>query len=121
MAIVAQAFRRRRLLLSFAVPSIDADEGRDPVARISFTANLERHVQAPTMEVAADSVKDALDRVFQESPRLRSYVVDEHGRLRKHVNVYLNDSPIRDRVGLSDPVTADDEIFVFQALSGGAS
>lgn len=90
------------------------------MARISFTANLERHVSAPTMEVAADTVKEALDRVFQESPRLRSYVVDEHGRLRKHVNIYLNNSPIQDRVGLCDHVAADDEIFVFQALSGGA-
>ena len=89
------------------------------MARISFTANLERHVVAPSMEVSATTVKGVLDAVFSESPRLRGYVVDEHGRLRKHVNVYVNDTVVRDRVGLSDSVGATDEIFVFQALSGG--
>lgn len=89
------------------------------MARISFTANLERFVAAPSMEVPAATVKGVLDTVFLESPRLRAYVVDEHGRLRKHVNVYVNDAVVRDRIGLSDPVDAADEIFVFQALSGG--
>lgn len=71
------------------------------------------------MNVDADTVGGVLDAVFAESPKLRSYVVDEHGRLRKHVNVYLNDELVRDRVALSDKVAAADEIFVFQALSGG--
>ena len=35
--------------------------------------------------------------------------------MRKHVNIYINDA----RAGLDDPVGPDDEIFVFQALSGG--
>lgn len=89
------------------------------MARISFTANLEGHVAAPSMEVSAATVQGVLDAVFLKSPRLRGYVVDEHGRLRKHVNVYINDTVVRDRVGLSDSVGAADEIFVFQALSGG--
>jgi len=50
---------------------------------------------------------------------LRSYVVDDQGRLRKHVNVYVNDRMVKDRIALSDAVSANDEIFVFQALSGG--
>ena len=41
------------------------------------------------------------------------------GRLRRHVAIYVNGEPVRDRTGLGDPVASDDEIYVFQALTGG--
>jgi hypothetical protein len=56
-----------------------------------------------------------LENLFADNPRLRSYVVDDQGRIRKHVNVYVGDA----RADLADPVGPDDEVFVFQALSGG--
>jgi molybdopterin synthase sulfur carrier subunit len=87
--------------------------------RVSFTANLERHLAVPAAKVTGATVAEVLDRVFDANPRLRSYIVDEHGRLRRHVNIYINDDQVADRLGLSDPVAADDEVFVFQALSGG--
>lgn len=89
------------------------------MARISFTANLQRHVACEPAAVGAGSLRQVLDEVFAENPRLRSYIVDEHGRLRRHVNIYINEDMIADRVGLSDAVAAGDEVFVFQALSGG--
>ena len=89
------------------------------MGRISFTANLERHVSCPTAEVRAATVREALDEVLADNPRLRPYLLDEHGRLRRHVNVFVNDRAVADRVGLSDRVAPEDEIYVFQALSGG--
>ncbi len=67
------------------------------------------------MRADGASVGAVLDNVFAANPRLRSYVVDDQGRIRRHVNVYVNDA----RAELADPVGPDDEIFVFQALSGG--
>ncbi|MCW5729965.1 MAG: MoaD/ThiS family protein [Alphaproteobacteria bacterium] len=87
--------------------------------RISFTANLQRHVSSPPREVPAGTVREALEAVFAENPRLRSYLLDEHGRLRRHVSIYVNDRMIADRGGLADALAGEDEIFVFQALSGG--
>lgn len=83
--------------------------------RVAFTGNLKRHVDARTACADGDSVGAVLENLFAANPRLRSYVVDDQGRLRRHVNVYVNDT----RAGLGDPVGPDDEIFVFQALSGG--
>jgi len=39
--------------------------------------------------------------------------------LRWHVAVYVNGRLVTDRTGLTDPVGPHDEIYVFQALSGG--
>ncbi len=54
-----------------------------------------------------------LDRRF---PGLRFRVVDEQGRLRKHVNVWLDGERVRDLEASLDGV---DEVVVMQALSGG--
>jgi molybdopterin synthase sulfur carrier subunit len=89
------------------------------MVQVVFTPNLQRHVSCPPAVADASSVKDALDLVFAANPQLRSYVVDEQGRLRKHVNVYVNDRMVNDRLALSDAVEPRDEIFIFQALSGG--
>ena len=89
------------------------------MGQVSFTANLQRHLSCPPARVRSGTVREALDGVFADNPRLRSYLVDEHGRLRRHVNVYINDQAVTDRIGLSDAVEADDDVYVFQALSGG--
>lgn len=89
------------------------------MAGIRFTPNLARHIAIPPAGIEGDTVAEALARVFDANARLRSYILDEHGRVRRHVTVFLNGEPVADRLRLSDPVRATDEIFVFQALSGG--
>ncbi|MGG5821196.1 MoaD/ThiS family protein [Falsiroseomonas sp. HW251] len=89
------------------------------MARIAFTPNLRRHLDCPAVEGAAATVREALDLAFAANPRLRGYLLDEHGRLRKHVTIFVNDAAVADRSALSDPLAPDDEVFVFQALSGG--
>ena len=87
--------------------------------RVAFTPQLQRFLDAPPQAVAGGTVREALDAVFAGNPRLRGYIVDEHGRLRKHVTVFVGDRALVDRDTMSDAVGADTEIFVLQALSGG--
>jgi molybdopterin synthase sulfur carrier subunit len=87
--------------------------------RVSFTANLQRHVACPPCTVAGATVKEALEAAFERAPRARGYVLDERGELRRHMVVYVNGTPCRDRRTLGDPVAELDEVVVMQALSGG--
>ena len=89
------------------------------MTKVVFTANLQRHVPCPPTEVSAGTVHEALAQVFAATPRLRGYVVDERGRLRKHMTVFIDGEQVKDRARLSDPVGADAEVYVMQALSGG--
>jgi molybdopterin converting factor small subunit len=89
------------------------------VVRVAFTANLQRHLSCPDQTVPGSTVRAVLDRVFAAEPRLRSYILDDQDRVRRHVAIYVNGDRIADRERLSDPVGDDDEVFVFQALSGG--
>ena len=87
--------------------------------KVAFTANLERHLSCPVQDVPGSTVRAVLDGVFAEQPKLRSYILDDQDRVRKHVAIFINGERIMDRQRLSDPVGESDEVFVFQALSGG--
>ena len=86
---------------------------------VSFTRALQRFLAAPYTTVGGATVGDALGAVFASRSTLRGYVLDDQGALRRHVVVYVNGRAVSDRDGLTDPVGPDDEIYVFQALSGG--
>ncbi len=89
------------------------------MVRVVFTENMQRHVACPPADAPGDTVRAVLDRVFDDNPRARGYVLDDHGHLRKHMVIFVDGRQIRDREELSDPVSVDGEIYVMQALSGG--
>ncbi len=89
------------------------------MVRVTFTANLERHLSVPAADVEGATVREVLDAVFAINEPLRSYVLDDQGALRKHVNVFVSGTQVRDRGDLSDAVRGDADVYVMQALSGG--
>jgi hypothetical protein len=89
------------------------------MAHLFFAAAIQRHIPVPERDVAASSVDEALAAAFADEPRLRGYILDDQGALRRHLSVFVDGNPLRDRRRLSDPVDAHSRIYVVQALSGG--
>lgn len=87
---------------------------------VEFTPHLRRYFPglAPLELEAADvaALVRAIDRVH---PGLGGYIVEEDGALRRHVNIFVDELPVRDRAALSDKLRADSRVHVLQALSGG--
>ena len=88
---------------------------------VVFTPNLQRHVKSPPARVTGATVSEALQAVFASNPAVRGYLLDDQGRVRKHMSIFVDGQQIGDRIALSDPVSDDSEIYVMQALSGGAA
>ena len=86
---------------------------------VSLSPNIRTHVDVETCKVEGTTVMEALEYLFSQNPRLRSYLFDDDGSVRKHIAMILNGEPVLDRKSLSDQVGQNDEIFVMQALSGG--
>jgi hypothetical protein len=87
---------------------------------VAFTRHLQRFF--PDLvegEVPGTTVREVIDALDRRHPGLASYVIDETGRLRRHVNVFVGEEPIHDRTTLGDAVGEGDRIFILQALSGG--
>ena len=92
------------------------------MAKLELTRHL--HELFPALAgrdlvVEAATVADAVRELDKLVPGLAFYVCDERGRLRRHVNVFVDGERILDRGRLSDPVRPDSSILIMQALSGG--
>jgi sulfur-carrier protein len=61
------------------------------------------------------TVQDLLRALEREHPATAGWLLDERGRLRRHVNVFVNGEP----AGPDTPVAGDDRIHVIPAISGG--
>lgn len=86
------------------------------MAKVVFTSNLKRHVEAPPSEVPGGTLREVLNVVFEANPRLRGYVLDDQERVRHHVVIFVDG----ERADLGDRVSESSEVFVLQALSGGS-
>jgi molybdopterin synthase sulfur carrier subunit len=88
--------------------------------KVKFTSALKRFF--PSLQetvVEASSIQEVITVLEKKYPGLSTYLVDDTGKLRQHVNVFIRNELIRDRDKLSDVVQKNDEVFIFQALSGG--
>ena len=57
--------------------------------RVTFTGNLQRFVDAPAAQVQGRTVREALEAAFTQNPRLRGYLLDDQGALRRHIVVFV--------------------------------
>ncbi len=88
--------------------------------KVKFTSALKRFFpDLEPVDVSALKVTDVIKKVNDLHPGLADYLIEEDGSLRKHVNIFIGDDLITDRQTLSDAVAPQDEVVIFQALSGG--
>ena len=59
---------------------------------------------------------DALDPRY---PLLKAYVLDDQGRLRKHIAIFIDGVMTAREGALARPLHDSSHVYVFQALSGG--
>ena len=69
--------------------------------------------------VEGSTVREVVDAVEALVPGFAFYVCDERGRVRQHVNIFVENERIKDRGTLSDAVEPGSRVFILQALSGG--
>ena len=86
---------------------------------IHLTSHLRRIAPAGPVRVEAATLGAALDAYFTAAPKVRSYILDDQGGLRRHVAVFIDGELLVDKKDLGRSVAATSEIYVMQALSGG--
>lgn len=87
---------------------------------VKFTYALKRFFpQLKDTPATGNSLPEIFKEIESSYPGLGSYVLDERGSLRRHVNIFIDGKMITDRTKLSDTVKSKSEIYIMQALSGG--
>lgn len=89
------------------------------MASIAFTAHLAAVGPARPQACDGATLAEMLDQVAAGYPRLKAYVLDDQGRLRKHIAIFIDGTLVPRETALHRPLDPAAEVYVFQALSGG--
>ena len=90
------------------------------MAKVRFTAALKRFFpDLEELQISGSTVREVIDTAEEHYPGIQDYLLDERGAVRQHMNIFVRGELIEDRLTLQDALAENDEIVIFQALSGG--
>ena len=72
------------------------------------------------VEATGRTLADVISDIDRRHPGFRGRVIDETGRLRPYVNVYIGEDDARTKGGTDAPVPEGSEVMVIPAMAGGA-
>ena len=74
---------------------------------------------AKELFVSARTVRTLLEQLERDQPVLYRNLCDETGKVRRHLNVFVNTENVRDLHGVDTPLAAGDVVTFLPAVSGG--
>lgn len=93
-----------------------------PVPVVEWTSHLKTHfpvLGSGPLPLGGATVAEVIADLERRAPGIEFYICDELGRLRQHVNIFVDGEMIVDRKRLSDRVSESTRVLIMQALSGG--
>ena len=87
------------------------------MAKVMLRAPLKERADGQgTVDVPGDSLGELLRELERRFPRLEGWVLDEHGTIRRHVNVFVDGERGRE----DTPLPPGARIHVLPSISGGS-
>ncbi len=72
------------------------------------------------IEATGRTLADVIGDIERRHPGFADRVLDDDGRLRTYVNVYIGENDARERGGTDAVVPEGSEVMVIPAMAGGA-
>ena len=69
--------------------------------------------------VSAATAGDLIARIIEEYPSVKFHLVDSGGNLRRHFNIFVNGTHIRDLNGMETALKEDDKVILMASAAGG--
>jgi len=64
-------------------------------------------------------VMEIVEKVIEQYPAIKFHLVDSEGKLRRHFNVFVNGTHIRDLNGMDTPLKKEDKVILMASAAGG--
>jgi molybdopterin synthase sulfur carrier subunit len=88
--------------------------------RVLIPTPLQRLTQNQgEVTVEGGDIREVISSLEVKFPGVKARLCDEHGTLRRFVNIYINEEDIRFLKGESTPLKDGDEVSIVPAIAGG--
>lgn len=80
-----------------------------------------RNLTGDAAEVTAEgaTLREVVDKLEAAHPGLRARLLDEEGKVRRFVNLYVGDEDVRFAQGLDTPTPDGSHVSIIPAVAGG--
>ena len=68
---------------------------------------------------AGATLKELIEDLERRYPGVKERICDETGKIRRFVNVFVNEEDVRFQQGEATPVKDGDEVSIIPAIAGG--
>jgi len=89
-----------------------------PIIRVSSVISYYTDKQTH-FEVSGSTALEAVQNAVEKYPALKFHVFDSEGKLRRHINLFVNDVNIKDLNGYETTVGEGDIVRILMAAAGG--
>jgi molybdopterin synthase sulfur carrier subunit len=86
---------------------------RIPTPLQKLTKNL------PEVETEASNIQELVRNLEKDFPGIKERICDEAGKLRRFINIYVNEEDIRFLKLEETPLKDGDEVSIIPAIAGG--
>jgi molybdopterin converting factor small subunit len=69
--------------------------------------------------IPGGNVTELVDNTLARYPTLRPHLFDGEGKLRRHFNIFVNGTHIRDLNGMETSLTEEDIVILMASAAGG--
>ena len=69
--------------------------------------------------VSAPTVNELIDQVIEQYPSIKFHLIDAEGKLRRHFNIFINGTHIRELNWMDTPLKEDDKVILMASAAGG--
>jgi molybdopterin converting factor small subunit len=90
------------------------------MAIVRFPAVMKYYVDNQAeFAVSASSAGELIEKIIEQYPAVKFHLVDSEGNLRRHFNVFVNGTHVRDLNGMDTPLNDGDKVILMASAAGG--
>ena len=87
---------------------------------VCFPALMKYYVDNQSeISVSGSTVNELMDNVLARYPSLKPHLFDPDGNLRRHFNIFVNGTHVRDLNGMDTQLQEGDKVILMASAAGG--
>ena len=87
---------------------------------VRFPAVMKYYVNNQAeFSISASTARELIEKIAEQYPSIKFHLLDANGNLRRHFNVFVNGTHIRDLNGMETALKENDKVILMASAAGG--